>query len=226
MSSPTGTPMATPARVAVQRDASIESPQSAVSWSRDLCRRRGRRGTFAAARHSRFRARAVVRVAVERSGCQRPARSVSPPCFGLRSRSLPSAGVGGFLAGRLRVKWSALHTDEVFFRDTAHGFMAWAVATLVVFAFLSSAVTSVFETGAKAGARSWAPLRDAAPAGTAAAHRRTRTSAMDYFTDRLYRKRRAASPHRRHGRTSTVRRHRTRKRRASSPLRSKTDSQR
>lgn len=39
--------------------------------------------------------------------------------------------VGGYMAGRLRTKYVALHTDEVFFRDTAHGFLAWALAVLV-----------------------------------------------------------------------------------------------
>ena len=38
--------------------------------------------------------------------------------------------LGGYLAGRLRVKWANIHTHEVFFRDTAHGLLAWAVATL------------------------------------------------------------------------------------------------
>jgi hypothetical protein len=36
------------------------------------------------------------------------------------------------MTGRLRTKWVNLHTDEVFFRDTAHGFLAWAVAMLMV----------------------------------------------------------------------------------------------
>jgi hypothetical protein len=36
--------------------------------------------------------------------------------------------MGGYLAGRLRTKWANIHTDEVYFRDTAHGFLAWAVA--------------------------------------------------------------------------------------------------
>src|SRR5690349_17076553 len=35
-----------------------------------------------------------------------------------------SSGVGGYLAGRLRTKWVNVHTDEVYFRDTAHGFLA------------------------------------------------------------------------------------------------------
>src|SRR3569623_1148058 len=42
-----------------------------------------------------------------------------------------SSGAGGFLAGRLRTKWTGLHTHEVFFRDTAHGFLAWAAAAVV-----------------------------------------------------------------------------------------------
>jgi hypothetical protein len=37
-----------------------------------------------------------------------------------------SSGLGGYLTGRLRTKWVGIHTDETFFRDTAHGFMAWA----------------------------------------------------------------------------------------------------
>src|SRR5450755_4366187 len=31
-----------------------------------------------------------------------------------------SAGVGGYLAGRLRTRWLGTHVHEVFFRDTAH----------------------------------------------------------------------------------------------------------
>src|SRR5688572_9428782 len=44
---------------------------------------------------------------------------------------LMAAALGGYLAGRLRTRWVTVHTDEVFFRDTAHGFLAWAVATLL-----------------------------------------------------------------------------------------------
>ena len=43
-----------------------------------------------------------------------------------------SAAMGGYLAGRLRVRWTGLHTDEVFFRDTAHGFLTWATATVIM----------------------------------------------------------------------------------------------
>jgi len=52
-----------------------------------------------------------------------------------------SSSMGGYLAGRLRTKWASIHTDEVYFRDTAHGFLAWAVALVVMAAFLTSAAT-------------------------------------------------------------------------------------
>src|SRR5580693_8516076 len=54
-----------------------------------------------------------------------------------------SASMGGYLAGRLRTKWTGIHTDEVYFRDTAHGFLAWSVALVVTAAFLASAATSL-----------------------------------------------------------------------------------
>jgi hypothetical protein len=52
-----------------------------------------------------------------------------------------SSSMGGYLAGRLRTKWANIHTDEVYFRDTAHGFLTWAVALVVTAAFLTSAAT-------------------------------------------------------------------------------------
>jgi len=45
--------------------------------------------------------------------------------------------LGGYLAGRLREKWVGIRTDEVLFRDTAHGFLAWALATLIVVTLLT-----------------------------------------------------------------------------------------
>lgn len=54
-----------------------------------------------------------------------------------------ASGIGGYLAGRLRTKWSAIHTDEVYFRDTAHGFLVWAVAVVITAAFLGSAATAM-----------------------------------------------------------------------------------
>lgn len=56
--------------------------------------------------------------------------------------ALASSGIGGYMAGRLRTRWPSLHGDEVHFRDTAHGFLAWSVATLLTAAALTS-VTGV-----------------------------------------------------------------------------------
>src|SRR6202158_4760620 len=50
-----------------------------------------------------------------------------------------ASGLGGYLTGRLRTKWVGTHTHEVFFRDTAHGFLTWAVATVIGAAMLASA---------------------------------------------------------------------------------------
>ncbi len=62
-----------------------------------------------------------------------------------------ASGIGGYLAGRLRTKWSGVHTDEIFFRDTAHGFLTWSVATVLTAAFLASATAAAMSGGARAG---------------------------------------------------------------------------
>jgi hypothetical protein len=51
-----------------------------------------------------------------------------------------ASAMAGYLAGRLRTKWASIHTDEVYFRDTAHGFLAWAVALVLTAAFLASSL--------------------------------------------------------------------------------------
>lgn len=57
-----------------------------------------------------------------------------------------SSSMGGYLSGRLRTKWANIHTDEVYFRDTAHGFLAWAVSLVITAAFLASAAASMVGT--------------------------------------------------------------------------------
>jgi hypothetical protein len=64
---------------------------------------------------------------------------------------LIASSVGGYLAGRLRTKWVNVHTHEVYFRDTAHGFLVWAVGLVITAAFLTSAATAMLG-GAAAGA--------------------------------------------------------------------------
>jgi hypothetical protein len=43
-----------------------------------------------------------------------------------------SSALGGYLAGRLRTVWHAVHDDEAHFRDMAHGLVTWAVATVTI----------------------------------------------------------------------------------------------
>jgi hypothetical protein len=61
-----------------------------------------------------------------------------------------SSAVGGYLAARLRTKWANVHSHEIFFRDTAHGFLSWAFATLLTASALSSA-TGYLANGTVAG---------------------------------------------------------------------------
>jgi hypothetical protein len=82
-----------------------------------------------------------------------------------------ASSMGGYLAGRLRTKWSRVHTDEVYFRDTAHGFLAWCVALVITAAFLTSAAASMVGT---------------APRGTMGASA-SGTEPNDYFADMILR---------------------------------------
>ena len=61
-----------------------------------------------------------------------------------------ASAVGGLIAGRFRSRWVRAHKDEVFFRDTAHGFLAWALATVISAAALGAATTHIL-AGASAG---------------------------------------------------------------------------
>ena len=102
-----------------------------------------------------------------------------------------SAALGGYITGRLRTKWAAVHTDEVFFRDTAHGFVSWAVATIFVAGFLASSIGSLAGAGAQAVGTAAATV---GVAGSAAAASSSGSSsgggsnaATSYFTDALLR---------------------------------------
>jgi len=66
--------------------------------------------------------------------------------------SLCASGLGGYIAGRMRAKWNAATESETHFRDTVHGFLAWAVATLISAAVLASAASSMVGGAALAGA--------------------------------------------------------------------------
>ncbi|HEX3637948.1 MAG TPA: hypothetical protein VHV99_21185 [Paraburkholderia sp.] len=103
--------------------------------------------------------------------------------------SILTSGLGGYLAGRLRSRWLAVDADEIHFRDTAHGFLSWAVATLFTAAILTSAVSGIVRTGAQTAATT------AAAGGSVAmgtmqrgnAEAATNTWPLGYFVDSLFR---------------------------------------
>jgi hypothetical protein len=84
-----------------------------------------------------------------------------------------ACSLGGYIAGRLRTKWVTVHTDEVYFRDTAHGFLVWAVSLVVTAAFLTSAATAM--VGAETRNNNNNRSENAA------------TSASSYYVDSLFR---------------------------------------
>jgi hypothetical protein len=88
-----------------------------------------------------------------------------------------SSGIGGYVAGRLRTGWAGLHTDESYFRDTAHGILAWAVAAVISAAVLASAASGL--------AGSAATVASGAAQGAATANPGAAPSA--YIVDTLFR---------------------------------------
>jgi len=92
--------------------------------------------------------------------------------------------IGGYIAGRLRTKWVGVHTHEVFFRDTAHGFLAWGFATVVGAAFLTAAASNM-AGGASSGL---------APAASVSATQSAASGPVDYYVDALLRSNPTASP--------------------------------
>ena len=84
-----------------------------------------------------------------------------------------ASSLGGYVAGRLRTRWQAIHNDEVHFRDTANGLLAWAVS-VVVAASLLGAAASVLAGSATAGGEASAADEGEGPLG------------VWYYADRLF----------------------------------------
>lgn len=85
-----------------------------------------------------------------------------------------ASSLGGYIAGRLRTRWTGVHTDEVYFRDTAHGFITWAFASVLGAVLLATPATSLLGgavTGASQGAASAA----------------SQSGPMDGYVDTLFR---------------------------------------
>ncbi len=160
------------------RSATVESDLSAVSWGAILA------GGAASA------ALTLVLLALGAGlgfsvVSPWPNAGVSTTSFGIGAGlylivvAMIASSVGGYLAGRLRTKWSGVATDEVYFRDTAHGFLAWAFATVLGVGVLAASATHI-AAGASGG------LTQAA--GNAAAQ------SMDVTLDRLMRGSPATTP--------------------------------
>jgi hypothetical protein len=96
-----------------------------------------------------------------------------------------ACALGGYVTGRLRTKWARVHADEVFFRDTAHGFLTWAVAVLFAAALFGAAAATAIGGGARAAG---GVLSGAAQgASQVAAQGANPLPGAGYFTDSLLR---------------------------------------
>jgi hypothetical protein len=126
---------------------------------------------------------------------------VSATTFGVASivwltfTQVVASGLGGYLAGRLRTRWTEVHTDEVYFRDTAHGFLAWAISSLTTAALLTSVIGSIIGGGVQVGAQAGAAVTGgvatsataAVAAGSDAAKPDSGQGPVSYFVDSLFR---------------------------------------
>lgn len=102
---------------------------------------------------------------------------------------LLASATGGYLAGRLRTKWADTNRDEVYFRDTAHGFLAWAAASLGTAALLTSAIGSILSGGVQAGATAVGGVATTATMVAASGRLAAAESGpMAYFVDSLFRR--------------------------------------
>ena len=106
---------------------------------------------------------------------------------------LLASGLGGYIAGRLRVKWANMHGDEVYFRDTAHGFLAWAVATLVTATLVVGSVSSVVSGGVQAGASVASGAASGMSQAASSAAQGANSDEYGYYIDSLFRDDRPAA---------------------------------
>jgi hypothetical protein len=133
--------------LAAQSDGpTVESSRSAVAWAAIIC------GAVVAASTS------LILIALG-SGFGLASVSpwaeagVSPTTFAVATAiwlivtQWIASAAGGYLTGRLRTKWVEIHTHEVFFRDTAHGFVTWALASIIAAIVLSFAASSLAGLG-------------------------------------------------------------------------------
>lgn len=91
-----------------------------------------------------------------------------------------ACGLGGYLAGRLRTRWARVPDDEVYFRDTAHGLLVWAVGAVFTAALLALSAASALNGAAHLVG---AAAQTAATTGEGASI----ADPIDYFADMMLR---------------------------------------
>lgn len=100
---------------------------------------------------------------------------------------LVASGTGGYLAGRTRTKWTTANPHERFFRDAAHGFITWAVASLLTAAVMTSVGSAIVGTGVRAGAAVAEGAGSAVASVADASNSEQVSNNMEYFIDSLFR---------------------------------------
>jgi len=166
--------------------ATVEAPSSSVAWAAITG------GAFAAASST------VILVAL---GSGVGLASISPwPNLGATATTFTvmtavglivvqwlSAGLGGYLTGRLRTRWVGVHTHEVYFRDTANGFLAWAVASVPGAAILASVTSSLVGGATQGASRILAGAAQGTSQGAAVTGAGSLTDPSAYLVDSLFR---------------------------------------
>jgi hypothetical protein len=123
-------------------------------------------------------------------------QGVDAPTFGIAAviwitvTQILAAGMGGYLTGRLRIKWADAPADEVYFRDTAHGLLSWAVATLATAALLTTTIGAIVSGGVKTAAHVTGGAAHTGAVAMAGKHGHGGHNKGDngYFVDALFRK--------------------------------------
>ena len=118
---------------------------------------------------------------------------------------IAASGMGGYLAGRLRARWVSANTSmtnsnmsskEVFFRDSAHGFLAWALATLLTAMLVLGSVDNMLSSGMQAGGAVVSSIASGAPvatlnmvngAGQGQGGAQGAENSLSYYVDMLFR---------------------------------------
>ena len=121
----------------------------------------------------RGRTRVVGRLSVGRAGVTATTFKIGTGLYLIVIAMLASS-IGGYIAGRLRTGWVGVHSDEVYFQDTAHGFVAWAFASVLGAVLLATPAGSLIGGGLSA-------------AGQGAAAAASPSGPMDGYVDALLR---------------------------------------